>query len=447
MTARARARAMGTAALLALTAAVAAPPASAQDAAEPVPQVTLAEALARAARLDPDYVAALGQVGDATWLRRSTFAAFVLPSVQFSSTATRFSSEIFNVGTGESTNRSVDARLEARYDVFTGGAKWAEHARARAELESASANEREARFRTALLTEADYYDAWSEEELLEVARERVRRAEEQLEVARARVLSGAAVQSDSLQLLLELTRARVDLLGQESAVRVARYQLGRRIGHDGPVRPVPLDTIPAPALPISEAEAIEEARAGSPQALEARAEAEAAEAGVRVARSAYFPRLSAFGSYTGFDDTFFPRATTRTLFGLSLTVPLWDNAQRELSLSRARTGRAVARALRDDVERAVAGDVVEAYQTYESARASAALAAEAVGVAREILRVQDERYRAGATTILDLLTAQVDLTQAQADLVQARTGTRLALAGLEAILGRRLFPPDPGGGS
>jgi outer membrane protein TolC len=53
--------------------------------------------------------------------------------------------------------------------------------------------------------------------------------------------------------------------------------------------------------------------------------------------------------------------------------------------------------------------------------------------------VQQERYRAGATTIIDLITAQVSMAEAEAGLVQARYATRLALAGLEAILGRRLF--------
>jgi outer membrane protein TolC len=66
------------------------------------------------------------------------------------------------------------------------------------------------------------------------------------------------------------------------------------------------------------------------------------------------------------------------------------------------------------------------------------LAGNAVLVARENLRVQQERYRAGATTIIDLVTAQVDLTEAEAGLVQSRYTTRLARAGVEAILGRRL---------
>src|SRR3989454_9060042 len=40
----------------------------------------------------------------------------------------------------------------------------------------------------------------------------------------------------------------------------------------------------------------------------------------------------------------------------------------------------------------------------------------------------------------DLLKAQSDFDDAEAALVQARYATRLALAGLETILGRRLYP-------
>ena len=60
-------------------------------------------------------------------------------------------------------------------------------------------------------------------------------------------------------------------------------------------------------------------------------------------------------------------------------------------------------------------------------------------MARENLRVQEERYQAGATTIIDLITAQVSQTEAEAALVQSRFTTRLALAAVEAILGRRVF--------
>lgn len=402
-------------------------------------RVNLQEALQRAAQVDPDYVAALRQVGDAEWVRRQAWSAFLLPSIEFQWSYAKFSSEQFNIGTGELTDELTQASLGGRYDIFRGGAKIFDMRGAGAEVEGAKAGELAARFETALGTEADYYDVIAQVELRRVAEERVRRAEQQLAVARARVLSGAAVQTDSLQLVLELTRAQVDLLRQETAVTVARLQLGRRIGHSGPADAVPLDSIPAGPLPIAQDSAYREAVQSSPSVEFARAAERVANEAFKSERSTYFPTVSLFGQWAGFDDALVPDATTRTTYGVALNFPIWNGAVRELNVYRASTRRQVAEAARSDREREIGRDIVAAYQAYETARASADLAAHAVVVARENLRVQEERYQAGASTIIDLITAQVSQTEAEAALVQARFTTRLALAAVEAILGRRVF--------
>lgn len=404
-----------------------------------IPQVTLEEALRAAARLDPNYVAALGQIGDAGWVRRSAYAVFVLPSVSISTSLTKASEPFFNLGTGGLADQIVDARVSVNYNLFRGGAKLFELQRARAEMASAEASEVQARFNTALFTEADFYNVIAELELVRVASERVRRAEEQLAVARARVISGAAVQTDSLQLLLELTRASVDLLREQASLRVAQVQLGRRVGVAGPVGAVSLDALPAPELPLSEDSAVVEALAQGPEYRIALAEERAANAAAKASYGVYLPQINLFASWQAFDEGFFPNATSRTAWGFQVSLPIWNDGQREIALSRAKTQRDVARAVRRDVELAVRRDAIEAYQAYVTARASAELARQAVVVAQENLDVQETRYRAGATTILDLVTAQVSLSEAEAGLVQARFSTRLALAGLEAILGRRLF--------
>jgi outer membrane protein TolC len=393
-------------ALLQIAAADPTPQLSAQDT---IPQVTLGEALRAAARLDPGYVAALGEVQNAKWIKRQAQALFVIPAVSVSTSLTKADAPLFNVGTGGLADQIVTAQVDASYDLFLGGSKLYNFYRARAELESASANELSARFATALLTESDFYDVLAEKELVRVSSERAERAEEQLAVARARVISGAAVQTDSLQLLLELTRARVDQLRQEASLRVAQVQLGRRIGVAGP------------------------------DYRRALADESAANAAFKAAHGAYLPQVSLFASYQGFGEEYIPDAFTRTVWGFRVSLPLWNDAQREVALSRAKTNRDIAQAVRRDTERAVQRDAIEAYQVYNTARASAELAQQAVTVARENLDVQETRYRAGATTILDLLSAQVSLSEAEAGLVQAVYATRLALAGLEAILGRRLF--------
>ncbi len=404
-----------------------------------IPRVSLGEALNAAARLDPNYVAALGEVSSAEWVRRSAYAVFVLPSVSISTSLTKASEEFFNLGTGTLADQIVEGRIDVRYDLFRGGAKLFELKRARAEMESAEANELQARFNTALFTEADFYNVLAERELTRVATERVRRAGEQLAVARARVVSGAAVQTDSLQLLLELTRARVDLLREQASLRVAQVQLGRRVGVPGPVDAVVQDA-EAPPLPISEDSAVVEALAQGPAYRIAVADERAAEAAAKAAFGAYLPQVSLFASLQAFDESFIPNATSRRAWGFQISLPVWNNGQREIALTRARANRDIARAVRRDTELGVRRDAIEAYQAYVTAAASAELARQAVLVAQENLDVQQTRYRAGATTILDLLSAQVSLSEAEAGLVQARFAARLALAGLEAIIGRRLFP-------
>src|SRR5207302_689468 len=119
-----------------------------------------------------------------------------------------------------------------------------ELARSGAALEGAHADELRQRFATALLTESDYYAVLQTAELDRVARERLRRAREQLGVARARVASGAAVSTDSLTLRLALTRRQRRVsrrVGQLPAARDADVQQAL-VGHEVlPERPVQAD--------------------------------------------------------------------------------------------------------------------------------------------------------------------------------------------------------------
>jgi outer membrane protein TolC len=417
-----------------LLAAVGAP-VRAQDS---IPQVTLAEALERATRLDPNYVRALGQVDDAEWGRRAARLAFIVPAVSASLDATKYSVDFFNIGTGQPQSSAVNATLGASYDVFR-MRKFTDLGLTAAQLDGARASELQQRFRTAFLVESDYYGVLANQALLRVAAERTRRAEEQLGVARARVVSGAAVQTDSLQLVVELTRARVELVRQRAALTVAQLQLGRRIGSAGAVDAAPADSIPPAELPVTLADAVTEALSQGPQYRAARADEQAAAATLRGARGEYLPSLTLSAANLTFDSRFFPTARNVSSVTLTVSLPIWDLGRREIAVTQARVNRDVARAIRADLERGALRDVTEAYEAYRTARATIDLTEAALDAATENYRVQEARYRSGATTILELLDAQIGLTQAQADVVQASYSTRLALAGLEAILGRRLF--------
>jgi outer membrane protein TolC len=424
--------------MLVLAAVLAVQTPQAAPAADTIPRITLDDALRRANNLDVDYVRAVGDLSSAEWGRRAAKLSFVVPSLTLSLDATKYSDPFFNVGTGGAQDVSVTGRADARLELFS-VRRFAELSRSAAAVDFADAGIVEARFAAALGTESLFYDVLANDELRRVAEARAGRAEEAFGVARARVVSGAAVQSDSLQLLLELTQARTDLLRQRSALRVARLQLGRRVGEPGPVDAVPLDSAPAQTLPLGLDQATALALDQGPQYRAARASERAANAVLRSRRGEYLPTIFLSGAHNRFDVGFFPGARTVSSVSLGVSLPVWNGAQREIGIAQASASRDVARAIRSDLERGARADVTEAYEAYDTARETVALQETAVAVARENYRVQEARYRAGAAEILDLLDAQVRLTQAEANLVQARYATRLALAGLETILGRRLF--------
>ena len=144
----------------------------------------------------------------------------------------------------------------ATYEIFS-LRKFAELSRTRAEVASAEAGELEQRFQAALETESSYYDVLVDQELSRVARERVspgprgagrrpgaggvgRRGSDRLAAARARagpVRGGAAAPGET-----------------RCAPRSSSWGAGS--GRGGPVDAAPLDTAPAPDLPLALPEAI-----------------------------------------------------------------------------------------------------------------------------------------------------------------------------------------------
>jgi outer membrane protein len=74
----------------------------------------------------------------------------------------------------------------------------------------------------------------------------------------------------------------------------------------------------------------------------------------------------------------------------------------------------------------------------DAAKARIQITQTSVVAAGEDLRVQQERYRLGVSTIVDVLTSQEALNQAEVDVVNARFDYLRAKAQVEALIGRNL---------
>ena len=165
--------------MLLLLLALQSTPADSGPAAAPIPRITLAEAVRRSSRFDPDYVRALGQIDNAEWGRRAAMLAFFVPSIDLALDQTKYSEDFFNpADPANPTSTLVVGRASANYEISV--RKFTELSRTKADVASAEASELEQRFNAALETESSYYDVLVNQELSRVNGERARRAREGL---------------------------------------------------------------------------------------------------------------------------------------------------------------------------------------------------------------------------------------------------------------------------
>jgi outer membrane protein TolC len=272
-----------------------------------------------------------------------------------------------------------------------------------------------------------------------VVQARLERADEQLSVARSRAQAGYSIATDSLQLVIEVNKARLDLLRRDSALTVSRLRLGSTIGLSSAADAAPIDSVIPAELPFTADQAIAELRTRGPSLIVARANEQQANAALSYEREAYLPEITVGAQIGTYDSQLFPSAFNRSQFNVQVSLPIWNGGLREVSVARARADRDVAKAAREERERKAAEEMAGAYNGYNTARSATELAQVGIVAATENYRVQRARYREGSTTILDLLEAQVQLSEAESQLVQSRYAARLALAQVEALLGRRVF--------
>jgi outer membrane protein TolC len=422
--------------LLALGAALAAPAAAQQL------EVTLDEAVRRALQVQPAMVQARGEQRTAGATVLASTGAF-LPSVTAGGSSTRAGGTRFNAATNQivtsPANTTFSGSLQASLTLFDGLQRFADRRSAVASLDAADAGVVNQRFQVTLATKQVFYDALAREELLRVADAQVRRAEQQLQISVEKLRAGSATRSDSLRSTVDLGNARIALLQARANLATAQANLGRQVGVDAPVRAV-ADT----ALPVfpDTAGLAAAAHAAAPAVQRAEAQARAAQARVAASRASYMPTLSVSAS-TGATGPEAPWQGTDSYgttwqWRFSVNWSLFNGFAREQQYSAARVARDNAEATAADARRQVNAQLTQQLAALATAFEQIDIAAANLAAAREDLRVQQERYRVGAATILDLLTSQASLTQAESNVVSTRFNYFIARAQLEALVGRVL---------
>ena len=409
--------------------------------------ITLDEAVRLARQNAPADVQARGSERSNRASVKAAYAAFI-PNVSVSTGAVRQ----FTGGSTTRVNNGITETLPSQpwsysnglsfnVDLFDGGRRFYDISVNKANLSASAANTVAPEFNTSLNVAQQYYATLAARESEGAARAQLAQAQQNLRAATARVAAGAATKSDSLRAVIDVGNAQLALLTAVNNLATYNAALTRLVATPFLVTATPADTATAADLPLDSASLAQLAAKG-PAVRAAEEQYTASKALRRAAKAPYLPTISASYSrggsgvgYFGFNDQTF-NYTGR--FALALSYPLFNQFAREEALVRADVAQNNAEATLRDQRLAQTQLLTANLGTLQTAQERARIQAASVAAAEEDLRVQQQRYALGASTLLDVLTSQTQLTQARLQLIQARYDARVARAQLEALVGRAL---------
>jgi outer membrane protein len=409
--------------------------------------ISLAEAVSQAQQNALVAVQARGQVENANGAVRTAKAA-LLPSLSVSLNQTNTSGDQLDPITGVVRSRQATkpwnytTGLNSSLNLFDGGRRLNEIKRARYDVAAAEANEVNQKFNVAFQVKTQYYAILAARESEAAAQAQLQQADEQLKASNARVRAGVATMSDSLRSVVAVGNAQLALITARNNVRVASAALSRLIASETLVTAQPSDTLDQGLAPI-DSTALTAFIEQGPQVRAAQAQLESARAALKSSKTSYLPSVDLTYSRSGVPASQYyglngdPVAYSNS-FGLRLSYNLFNNFAREDAVSRANVAADISEASLRDVRLGAQQTLVQQLAALRSAQQRIVIQQASVDAAREDLRVQQQRYALGASTLLDVLTSQTTLNNARSALIQARQDVRVARAQLEALIGRDL---------
>ena len=294
---------------------------------------------------------------------------------------------------------------------------------------------------TILTAEQALFDYQAARAQRDAERTAVEEATANLNAAEERHRVGLATIADVLQARTARSQAQLTLESLEGAVHVAQGSLAVSMGI--PVNaayepPVLTDSLCPDSLRMitqSIDTMIAVATRNRPDLEAARAQAAAAAAEVRVARSGLYPTVS-LNANSGYTSSSLPGFRGRTYsVGLTFDLPAFTGLARQYSLRSASDLLEAANARTEQTRQQIALQVFTAYYNLQTATERVRTASDLLASATESESVARGRYREGVGSIVDLLIAQSALADARAQDAQARWQWHSSLARLAHDIG------------
>ncbi|HVH67596.1 MAG TPA: TolC family protein [Gemmatimonadales bacterium] len=294
-----------------------------------------------------------------------------------------------------------------------------------------------------LAVEQAYFQYLGTKALLAAQQTTLAEAQTNLEAAQQRHKVGLATIADDLQARTALSEARLALEATQGQLQATRGALALSMGLPANL-PYDIDVPPDTSFPLGIVEDADSLIARAvherPDLAAQRAQAEQARARLSVARAQALPSLSLGGNagetslYSDSSKSFGPYRNSYSAT-LTLSFPLFSGWSQIYNVKAASAAAAAAARRAAGFEQQVIYEVFSAYYALRTATQQVRTSRDLLASATESEQVALGRYKAGAGSLLDLLTAQAALASARAQAIQARFSWNTALAQLAHDVG------------
>ena len=388
--------------------------------------------------------------------------SFLMPHLSFSETATRGDDPVYVFGSKLRQQRftSADfglnklnsplpfgnfaARFGGSWNLFDSFASWHGINQAKQMNEAVGhqldRTDQEIVFRVV----NSYYDVLLATKELEVGEQSLKTSQSIMDRSQSRFDSGLTVESDLLTAKVRMAARQQEVIRARNTLEVARAQLNTVMG-------MPLDSsfqfagglaermFSIPAMQDLEKQAL----VNRPDLKRIASEERAQRQSVSMARSSFGPRVNAFAGWEMDNPTFVAGGGGNNwLGGIEVQFDIFQGGAKRAELSRQRALEEKVVAMKQAASDAVRLEVRRAYYETDANRQQIDVARAAIAQARESLRINQDRYDSGLTTITDLLSVEDAARRSQTDYWEAIYHFKTSYANLELASGS-LNPQSP----
>ena len=324
--------------------------------------------------------------------------------------------------------------------IFTGLATISKYRIADINLEISEIQKAVTRLDIILEAKKGYFAVQNAKLLVEVGNETVKSLLEHLSVAQEYYEVGLNPKIDVLNAGVDLANAKQELEWAKNQVIVTKAALNNIL--DLPVdTPIEVaDTLKYTPFTIPYGECSEKAINLRPGLKKAKKSIEIAQKQIRLAKSGYYPNVTASMNYYRFGDQFNvdgnrfdDRENWNVMVNADWTFWEWGKTRHAVLESKGNLRKAVTRLAM--LEDRIHFEVKKAFQDLQTAHHNIRVAKTGVEQAKENLEISQDRYKEQVATITEILDAQTRLTQAMTSHTNALNDYNVAMATLYRAMG------------